>query len=197
TTTTAVTASANPAVSGQTVTFTATVTPGSGTFDNGGTVQFAVNGTNFGSPVTLSNGQATITDSALTAGTYTITATYSGDTIYASSNNSSSPLTETVNAASTTTMLISSLNPAPLGQSVTFTATVAAVSPGAGVPTGTVTFVDGSTTLGTGALTSGVATFTTSTLSVGSHTITASYPGDTNFIASNDSSNPLTESIGE
>ena len=87
-TSTAVTASANPAVSGQTVTLTATVTPGSGTFDNGGTVQFAVDGTNFGSPRTLSNGQATITDSALAVGTHTITATYSGDTIYASSSGS-------------------------------------------------------------------------------------------------------------
>ena len=49
------------------------------------------------------------------------------------------------------------------------------------MPTGTVTFVDGDTTLGTGALTSGVATFATSTLSVGSHTIAASYPGQYEF----------------
>ena len=88
--------------------------------------------------------------------------------------------------AGTTTTLTSSSNPSAFGQPVTFTATVAASSPGTGSPTGTVTFKDGSTTLGSGTLTttSGVtaATFTTSTLSVGSHAITASYGGDANFV---------------
>jgi len=59
---------------------------------------------------------------------------------------------------------------------------VTAKSPGAGTPTGTVTFKDGSSTLGTGTLdSSGQAMFTTSTLTVGSHSITASYGGDTTF----------------
>jgi hypothetical protein len=70
------------------------------------------------------------------------------------------------------------------GQSVTFTATVTPQS-GSGVPTGTVTFLDGSTSLGTGALNaSGVATFSTTTLAAGSQSITASYGGDTNNAAS-------------
>jgi hypothetical protein len=63
---------------------------------------------------------------------------------------------------------------------VTFTATLT----GSGVkPTGTVTFLDGTTKLGTGTLNgSGVATFATSTLAVGRQSITASYGGDGNYI---------------
>ena len=53
-------------------------------------------------------------------------------------------------------------------------------APGAGSPTGTVTFLDGSTSLGTGTVTGGVATFTTSSLAIGAHVITASYGGDGN-----------------
>src|SRR5262249_12746323 len=75
----------------------------------------------------------------------------------------------------------SSLNPSPPGQPVTFTATVAAVAPGAGTATGTVTFKDGSSVLGTGSLQliNGVdqATFTTAALGGGSHTITAGCAG--------------------
>src|SRR5207253_3176103 len=72
-----------------------------------------------------------------------------------------------------------------VGASVTFTATVSAVSPGTGVPTGNVVFKDGATTVSTGALdVNGNATFTTSTLTVGNHTITASYAGNSNFNAS-------------
>jgi hypothetical protein len=76
----------------------------------------------------------------------------------------------------TSIQLTSSLNPATAGQSVTFTAHVTAPT---GTPTGVVTFVDGTTVLGTGTLDgSGTATFTTSTLSVGDHPIMAFYNGD-------------------
>ena len=80
-----------------------------------------------------------------------------------------------------TTTLASSLNPAYYGSSVTFTATVAVVS---GTPTGTVTFEDGATGLGTGSLSAGQATLTTNNLSVtGSpHAITAAYGGDASFM---------------
>ena len=73
------------------------------------------------------------------------------------------------------------MNPSVSGQAVTFTATIAPVSPGSGVPTGTVTVDDGSTLLGTVTLTNGTASFTTSSLAVGSHSIKAVYAGDTNF----------------
>ena len=84
-----------------------------------------------------------------------------------------------------------SANPAPFGSSVTLTATVA----GSGLlPTGTVTFYNGSAQLGTGQLnSSGVATFATSALPVGSDSITASYGGDANYIVTN--SAPLVVSV--
>jgi hypothetical protein len=83
----------------------------------------------------------------------------------------------------TTTALASSLNPSVYGQAVTFTATVSSTS---GTPPNgeTVTFNNGSATLGTGLLSGGVATLTTSTLAAGVYTITASYPGDSTFAAS-------------
>jgi len=68
------------------------------------------------------------------------------------------------------------------GQSVTFTATV--THTGTGTPTGTVTFKNGSTVLGTGALSGGKATFATATLTVATHTIIAVYAGTPNFVGS-------------
>jgi hypothetical protein len=84
--------------------------------------------------------------------------------------------------SATTTTVTTSQSPANWGVAVTFTATVATA--GANPPTGTVTFNDGTTALGTGTLStvsgSQVATFTTSTLAPGSHSITAVYGGDAN-----------------
>jgi len=86
--------------------------------------------------------------------------------------------------APTTTALASSVNPSVFGQSVTFTATVTGSS-----PTGTVTFKNGSNTLGTGFLNSGVATYSTSSLAVGNgNSITAEYGGDANNQASTSTS---------
>src|SRR5262249_44884054 len=85
----------------------------------------------------------------------------------------------------TTTGIRSSLNPSVVGNTVTFTATVRASTPGSGIATGIVTFKDFGNVLGTGAVDgTGVATFTTSSLSVGNHAITAVYAGDTNFTGS-------------
>jgi len=185
-TTTTVASSANPSVFGQLVTFTATVT-GSGTPT--GTVTFKDGTTTLGTGALSTTGGVTtakVSTSVLSVASHSITAVYGGDNNFTGST--SSPLPQTVNQASTTTKLASSTNPSNFGQSVTFTATVAAVSPGAGNATGTVTFTDGTTTLGTGTLstTGGLttATFTTSTLTVGSHPINASYGGDTNFTGS-------------
>ena len=99
----------------------------------------------------------------------------------------------TVNRAATTVALRSSLNPAVTGQAVTFTATVAAVAPGAGTPTGTVTFKEGNTVLGIVAVgTGGKATFTTSFAAAGGHVITAVYSGSAAFVGSAQS---LTEQV--
>ena len=98
-----------------------------------------------------------------------------------------------VNQDVTTTAVTPSQNPAGLGESITFTATVTTLSPGVGPATGTVTFLDGATSLGSVALSGGVATLTLNTLSVGAHSITARYAGASNFIGSN--STALTETV--
>ena len=75
--------------------------------------------------------------------------------------------------------LASSANPSGVGQTVVFTATVTDTSVSSG-PTGTVTFFDGATSLGTATVFyPGRATFSTSALAKGSHSITAAYSGDT------------------
>ncbi len=86
-----------------------------------------------------------------------------------------------LNTSGSINTLAASANPAVASQSVTFTATVAGVRGVTTVPTGSVTFLDGSTSLGSASLSGGVATFSTSTLAVGTHSITAQYSGDSNF----------------
>jgi hypothetical protein len=160
------------------VTFTATVTSPGGMPT--GTVTFSDGSSALGTG-TLGGGQATFTTSTLGVGTHSITATSNGNGNYLASTSSAVPLT--VSRATSTTSLASSPNPSTFGQSVTFTATV---SPTAA--TGPVTFFDGSTSLGTANLIGGRASFSTSSLSVGSHTITATYGGDTNVAGSTSSS---------
>jgi hypothetical protein len=90
-----------------------------------------------------------------------------------------------LNGSGTGSTIASSANPAIVGTSVTLTANVAATVRGiTAVPTGTVTFLDGSTSLGTATLTAGVATFTTTGLAIGTHSITVQYGGDSNFHSS-------------
>jgi len=92
----------------------------------------------------------------------------------------------------TTTLLTSAPNPSALGQAVTLTATV--TTSGSTAPTGTVTFYDGTTTLGTSTLNgSGVATYTTSSLAVGQHSMTTVYGGDANNAGS--TSSVLTQTV--
>ena len=88
-----------------------------------------------------------------------------------------------LNTSGTTIRRSSSPNPSKQGQAIVFTATVIASLPGQPTPSGKVTWKDGSTTLGSGTLQQGKAQFTTSSLSVGQHTITVSYSGDSHFQA--------------
>ncbi len=187
-TTAMLTSSANPANGGQPVTFTATVIPAFNAGAFTGDVTF-YDGVNPLSTVPISNGQATLTTSALTSGNHSITAGYSGDSNYLSSV--SPILMQTINTIPTTTTVSSSLNPSSHGQSVTFTATV--TSQGTGTPTGTVTFTDGATILGLVSLTNGMAIQSISTLTTGTHSITASYSGDSSFASSSSSS--LTQTV--
>ena len=189
-TTTTVTSSTNPSVFGQSVTFTATVSvvsPGAGT--PSGTVDFVDTTTSKDlGKVSLIGKTATVSTAGLSVGNHFITATYSGDTNFTGSSGSWTQTVsggQTVAKAGTITVVTSSINPSMFGQSVLFTATVNVLSPGAGTPTGMVTFEDGSSSMGTGSLISGTATFATSSLTVGTHIITAVYSGDTNFSGSN------------
>jgi hypothetical protein len=125
---------------------------------------------------------------ALGAGAHTLTAHYSGDSTYAAAV--SPEVVVTVAPAATTMTLTSSANPSYAGQSVTFTATIAGLAPGAG---GTVTFSNGSTTLGTAAVNNGNASYTTTFSSAGNQNITAAYSGDANNSASSGTVNEAVE----
>jgi hypothetical protein len=164
--------SQNPSAQAQPVNFTATVTCPN--FTPTGTVTFTIDGV-AGTPVTLSGGAATFTTSSLNPGSHSVSASYLGDANCIAST--SSTLTQFVGVAGSTTTVSSSQNPSVQGQSVTFSATVAC--PGF-TPTGTVTFtVDD--TVGTAVTVSGgTATYTPSTLTAGSHSVTAAYSGDGN-----------------
>ena len=178
-TTAVLTSSADALVFGQPVTFTATVKadpPSTGT--PSGLVTFK-NGSAILGTVKLSKGKADFKTSSLSVGAHAITAIYSGDGNFITST--STALDQTVNQDGTTTLVGSSLNPSVLGQPVTFTVTVQAKSPGSGTPTGTVTFEDDSTVLGTARLSGGTARLTTAMLSAGIHSITVVYSGNTNF----------------
>ncbi|MGA2966658.1 MAG: Ig-like domain repeat protein [Terriglobales bacterium] len=175
-TTTMLTSSVNPSSDGQPVTFTASVTPAV----NAGAVQrdvtFYDGATALGS-MAICDGQATFSTSSLSPGAHSITARYSGDTNYLPST--SAGLTETVNQAGTTLTLSSSVNPSGLDQPVTFTAGITPQY--GGQASGTVTFQDGSTTLGSAAVSGNAASLTTSSLAVGTHSVTAVYSGDSDF----------------
>jgi uncharacterized repeat protein (TIGR03803 family) len=187
TTTTVLTSSQNPSNFGQSVTFTATVAPQlSGTPT--GTVTFNNGSTKLGT-VSLSGGVARYTTTKLAVGTEPITAVYNGSTSFTTST--SGALSQAVNQANTTTTLVSSLNPSNYKQAVTFTATVSPQF--SGTVTGTVTFYDGTTTLETKSMSGGKAKYTTAKLAVGTHSITATYNGSTDFTGS--SSAPLTQTV--
>ncbi len=172
--------SPNPSQTGQPVTFTATLPSGAT-----GTVTFTSGSTTLGTSP-LAGGTASVMTSTLPIGSNPITATYSGDGNY---NSATGTLNQNVSKNITTVTLTSSVNPSNLNQSVTFMATVPTAA------TGTVTFLDGSTTLGIGTVNSGVATFMTSTLTGGTHTITANYVGDINYSPA--ISAPLTQTVNK
>jgi hypothetical protein len=164
---------------GQIVTFTATVTPSQklgGLTDPGGTVTFYADGASIGTG-TLSGGVATLGYSGLTAGTHSITATYSGDPSFITST--SAALTQAVSQAATGAILTLQ-GPTVSGQLATYVVTVGSVN-GAPMPGGNATITLGGTVLGTSALNaSGLAYFTLAIADVGSNVLTGHYLGDAN-----------------
>jgi ELWxxDGT repeat protein len=173
----------DPSVFGQVVPFTVSVpalSPGKGTPT--GSVVFTDFTTIIGT-VSLSGGRATFTTASLSRGNHAISANYGGDSNFLASAYTN--YGQTVQKAATTAAVTTSVNPVVTGQPLVITTTVQAVSPGAGTATGMVTFMDTTTSLGTGTLNAAhQATFSTSALAVGTHAITASYGGDNNFTSS-------------
>ena len=184
-------------VAGRSLTFTAAVTnTGASGLTPSGTITFrdltyqdlTPITTTLASNVALnSNGQATVNTSSLTAGgpflgNHFITATYGGDANFSAG---SATLIQKVHASGSTTRVSASPNPSGFGEPVTFTAMVTSRTAGAPTPSGMITFRNGSSLLAQLPLGSdGSASFNTSTLSTGSHTISAKYSSDTVFALS-------------
>src|SRR6185312_13778521 len=170
----ALTASANPAIYQTPLTLTATITTNGAVAT--GMVTFIDGGTPIGTQLLNGSGVAALTLSSLIPGPHSITANYGGDN--QTSPSVSVPLALAVKEL-TTISITSSANPALTLSPIVLNVSV--VNAGDGVPTGTITFTDGTTSLGTAALDGqGHATLSLTSLSAGSHPITASYAGDTN-----------------
>jgi hypothetical protein len=174
-------ASPDPSIFGQSVTFTAVVTAaGGGAGTPSGVVVFGDGGKSIGVANLDGTGKASLAVSSLGAGNHTITASYAGDGNFLASVSPTVPLT--VNKSATTTTLSSTPNPSVFGQGVVLTVAVTASGGGAGIPSGVVTIHDGTTVLGAVTVDgAGKAALTVSSLAVGSHSISASYGGDSNF----------------
>jgi hypothetical protein len=189
TTTTTLNSSNASSTFGESVTFTATVAPQ----DNGvatGSVNFYDNDTLIGTGTLDESGVATLDIATLAAGSHPmITATYEGDSNDVTST--SADFSQTIGQASTTTTLASSNASSTLGQPFTLTATITGQF---GVlVSGTVSFFDGSTQLGTSSVNNqGVATFVTSDLGTSAHELTAVFDGDSNLLGSTSESVTVT-----
>jgi Bacterial Ig-like domain (group 3)/Right handed beta helix region len=198
---TVVVSSLDPSTVGQPVTFTAVVTAPSFHGTPTGTVTFTIDGqTESPVPLAMDSGsdEAVFTATALSAGSHTVSASYSGDNNVSAS--SASLLTQTVTAPrlqTTTTTLASSLDPSTAGQAVTFAAVVA---PGGTTsnPSGSVTFtIDGVSQAPVPLQVvrgSDQATLSIASLGEGAHIISAAYSGDSSFAASAAAS-PLVQTV--
>ncbi len=184
-TTTALTASPNPVTLGSLETLTATVTPASGTTVPDGTVSFSASGIALGSSAVNSSGVAVLSlnASGVPAGTYAVTATYSGSTNFTGST--SPAVNVTVNKVATTVAVTATPATVSEGGSITLGATVSPAS-GSIVPTGKVTFTAAGVNLGTYALSGGTASFMTTAQGIppGTYSVVATYSGDGTYLAS-------------
>jgi sugar lactone lactonase YvrE len=171
---------------GMSVSFSAQVTGTSGPIPTG-MVTFKDGATAIGT-ATLTDGVAGYTTAGLAPGPHQITAVYQGDALYGGSTSAS--LLETVQQLATVTVISSSANPSAAGAAVLLHATVIEASSNSpesagGAITGTVTFLNGSTTLGIGTLSAGgLATISVATIPLGQNNITAVYSGSTNYLGS-------------
>ncbi len=185
-----VAATANPAVYGQELVFTATlkaVRPASGV--PVGTVDWLVGSTAASS--TIANGKAELR-LPLAAGSYPVTASYPGDANFGAA--ATGPFTETVYKAATTLTLTSSQNPSPYNQPARIAVTVTPVSPGAGAPSGTVKLDLAGKTFDV-SIADGKGTYALANYTPGSQKLDAEYLGDANFAGSD--AETLVQSVGK
>ena len=182
--------SANPAVEFAPLAFAASVT--GWTTAPIGVISFADGSTPLGSAALDSSGNAHFAVPLLAVGAHNITATFAGD---ANDFTSQYSFVQTINLAPTSTTLATSGAVAQFAAPITLTATVTGVS--ASPPTGNVNFMDGTTVLATLPLNAfGVAVYVNSSLTAGTHTITAAYRGDANY-AGSISTQIITETIAQ
>ncbi len=174
------TSTPNPSQYNQTIVLRATVGSATGAIPTG-KVTFKEGLNNIGT-VVLTSGAASLSVSNLTVRSHSITAVYAGDANFSAST--SAAVNQIVNRATTTTTLASTPNPSTSGTAVTFTATILGAY--GGTPSNTVTFKDGTTTIGSVVLssTSHQVTFVISTLPVGTHNVTATFVGGASYAPS-------------
>jgi sugar lactone lactonase YvrE len=182
--------SSNPVVEFAPLVLAATVT--GWTTPPVGVVSFVDGSTPLGSASLDGNGTAHFTVPSLAVGTHNVTATFAGD---ANDFTSQYSFVQTIALAPTSTTLVTSSAVAQFAAPITLTAAVTGVSES--TPTGNVNFIDGITVLGTVPLNAlGVAIHVNSSLTAGTHTITAAYQGDADYAGST-STQIITETISQ
>lgn len=183
--------SATPAQTtvGQTITLQATVSSSGGTPN--GTVNFLQSGSQVLGTATLVNGKASLAMNTLSAGAHTLTAQFAGNSSFTASTSQGTVVLLVSNApASTVTQLSATPTQATVGQAVTVVASVTSAS---GNPSGLVNFLQaGSLQLGSASVVNGKATLTLNGLSIGTHTLSAQYGGNSSFAASSSQSVSVT-----
>lgn len=167
--------------------FTASATlvdPDGGAPVAGETVRFALGSTDGCSDVTDASGSASCSITPTQgAGSYRLVASFAGDDLYVARTNTE-PFTIKP-ARTATTVTASPATASTFGQPVTFTAVVSTPdSPGAPHPRGSATFTVDTTPAGSGSLVAASASTATASLAAGSHTVTATYGGENNFLPS-------------
>ncbi|WP_231738133.1 FG-GAP-like repeat-containing protein [Terracidiphilus gabretensis] len=178
-------------IAGQTVTFTATLTPYSypGYSTDGESINFLYGGFYLGTSK-LSNGVATLVTQNIVAGLNAFSAVYPGDlNFFASTSNT---VTTTVSKAQPTLTLSAGPSIGIYGEATTLTATFNGYNLGS-VYGEQITFLNGGQVLGTGSLSpDGIATLNISTLPVGTDSLTATYAGDNNNLSVTSNALPYT-----
>ena len=193
-TSTSLTSSSQPSLSGEPVVFTARVRSPAGGLRPRGAVEFSLDGERLATGVLDANGVAVAPAQTFLAGVHHVQATYMGDQSFAAST--SPEFSQQVEKGETGLKLTSSANPAEDGETVVFTAAVSVQPPAAGIPTGSVQFEVDGTSLGAPVALAADGTAGSppvTGLAVGSHAVSATYSGDSQFEGAGGS---FTESVG-